>query len=65
MDKMNDNKGTPTKRTGLKNNSGSMNTSNESGSSGNEVGQTSEYNQPNPSIASPSIPDEMPARDVR
>ena len=53
MAKMKDSKGTPSKDTGSKNNN-----------SDNDVDykNSSEVENPNPSIATPSIPNEMPER---
>jgi hypothetical protein len=54
MNNMNDSKGTPSKDTGSKNNN-----------SDNDVDykNSSEIENPNPSIATPTIPNEMPARE--
>jgi hypothetical protein len=59
MDKMDDNKGTPTKRTGAKNEASYDNDMRM------EHGNVPEIEQPNPSKGTPSIPAEMPAREVR
>lgn len=64
MDRMEDNKATPTKRTGVKNDTGY-----EDAGNGNEknLGHdlSLEINQPGSDNATPSIPSEMPARDIR
>ena len=55
MYKLNDSKGTPSKETGAKSNN-----------SDNDVDykNSSEIENPNPSIATPPIPDEMPTRET-
>ncbi|MDF2543324.1 MAG: hypothetical protein K0S47_3042 [Herbinix sp.] len=59
MDKMDNNKATPTKRTGLQNDNNSDNNYQ------NNNTNTPEIEQPGPSTATPPIPAEMPAREVR
>lgn len=54
MDKMNDNKGTPSKDTGSKNNNSDNDVDYKNGS---------EIENPNPSTATPEVPDEMPVRE--
>lgn len=58
MDQMDNNKGTPTKRTSLRNdiNFENFNTSTDF---------IPEVEQPNPANSTPSIPEEMPARDYK
>lgn len=60
MDNYNNNKATPTKRTGENNNP--LDRGND-----NDATQkiTPEITQPNPSTATPSFPTEMPARDTK
>lgn len=57
MDKMDDNKGTPTKDTGSNNNISLNNTFN------SEFSGKPEIAEPNPMIGIPVIPVEMPARE--
>lgn len=54
MDRYNDNKATPTKRTGVKNDNDD-----------NTIITPPEIARPNPTSATPTIPDEMPARDIK
>ncbi|NLP16959.1 MAG: hypothetical protein GX379_07970 [Clostridiales bacterium] len=56
MDRYNDNKATPTKRTGVKNDNDDKN---------KITSITPEITQPNPSSATPTIPSEMPAREIK
>lgn len=56
MDKMYDNKGTPTKKTSLKNASNDDNT---------KRSDSPEIEQQNSSNATPTIPDEMPIRESK
>lgn len=56
MDRYNDNKATPTKRTGVKNDNDDKN---------KITSITPEITQPNPSSAAPTIPSEMPAREIK
>lgn len=58
MDRMKDNKATPSKETGS--NDVGRDTNTHSGED-----RASEYEQPNPSTATPAIPSEMPAREIR
>lgn len=59
MDRMNDNNATPKKDTGAK----GMSHDNQMSDEVKE--RDSEIEQPNPSIAIPAIPDEMPVREAR
>ena len=64
MDRFHDSKATPTKRTGKKNNSDSVHTGK------NIDNDTSKIIAPEivpttPATATPSIPDEMPAREIK
>lgn len=63
MDRYNDNKSTPTKRTGVKNDNSSFNSGNDSDD--NTIITQPEIALPNPTSATPTIPDEMPARDIK
>lgn len=58
MDKLNNNKATPTK-TRTRGDAGSDNNFR------NDTHLDTEIDQPDPSIATPSIPQEMPAREIR
>lgn len=63
MDRFNDNRATPKKRTGIKNDISSPDTEIERDN--NPIKKTSpEIDQPNPANATPTIPTEMPARDI-
>lgn len=64
MDRYNDSKATPTKRTGVKNDTNSIDTGNDRASNSNQ-GINPEIIQPNPSTATPSIPVEMPTREIK
>lgn len=68
MERFNDNKGTPTKRTGSNGVNGSHDTKSSNDqykdNNPNEV-ITPEILQPNPSSATPTIPMEMPAREMK
>ncbi len=57
MDKLNDNKSTPTKRTGIKNEDVDLGTKNE------DI-YSREIEQPNRSNATPDIPQEVPVREM-
>ncbi|HHU74923.1 MAG TPA: hypothetical protein GXZ28_09950 [Clostridiales bacterium] len=59
MDNIKDNKGTPLKRTALNNDFAKENNST------NDHNHTREINTPKPATATPSIPTEMPAREVQ
>lgn len=58
MDKLDNSKGTPTKRTGVKNEDVDLGTKNENINS-------REIEQPSRSDATPDIPQEMPAREMK
>jgi len=58
MDKLDDNKGTPTKRTGIKNDVVDLGTKNV------DI-YSREIEQPNRSDATPDIPQEMPVREMK
>ena len=58
MDKLNDNKSTPTKRTGIKNEDVDLGTKNE------DI-YSREIEQPNRSNATPDIPQEVPVREMK
>jgi len=58
MDKLDDNKGTPTKRTGTKNDVVDLGTKNV------DI-YSREIEQPNRSNATPDIPQEMPVREMK
>lgn len=60
MDRMDDSRATPKKRTGVKNDSNSTDRENDNSTS---QSISPEIAQPNPSSATPVIPTEMPARD--
>lgn len=59
MDKIQDNKGTPTKSTGTKDYTKLDNVFT------NKSGDAPEIDQPDPSIATPAIPQEMPIREIK
>ena len=64
MDSFDDNRATPKKRTGVKNDI--TYTGKESDDDGNQTRPIApEIAQPNPSSATPAIPTEMPARDIK
>ncbi len=64
MNIFDDNRATPKKRTGVKNN---INSPAKENDNDNNQAQTiaPEIAQPNPSSATPTIPTEMPARDIK
>lgn len=64
MDRYNDNKATPTKRTGVKNDNNSLDTGSDNDNNGNQI-ISPEIAQPNPTSATPNIPAEMPSRDIK
>lgn len=64
MDKYNDNKATPTKRTGE--NKGTSSTDVEYDNNNNSSQRIApEILQPNPTTATPNIPTEMPSREIK
>ena len=64
MDRLDDNKGTPTKRTGVKNDTSSPNKENDNDN--NPIKTISpEISPPNPTSATPTFPTEIPARDIK
>jgi hypothetical protein len=63
MDRINDNKGTPTKRTGVKNDYSSQNSKNKKDNNPTPASQP-EIAQPNPLSATPTFPTEIPTRDT-
>ncbi|NLL72897.1 MAG: hypothetical protein GX237_05160 [Clostridiales bacterium] len=67
MDRFNDNKGTPTKRTGSKGDNSSQDSrfDNNTGKDNGDGGITPEILEPKPNSATPTIPTEMPAREIR
>ncbi|HHT87409.1 MAG TPA: hypothetical protein GX002_00115 [Clostridiales bacterium] len=64
MDRINDNKGTPTKRTGVKNDTDFSDKEKDNGMIPTRT-MAPEISQPNPATATPSIPVEIPARNVK
>ena len=64
MDRFDDNRAIPKKRTGVKND---IHTPDKENDNDNNPTQTivPEISQPNPSSATPTIPTEMPARNIR
>jgi len=64
MDRYNDNKATPTKRTGVKNDNNSIDAGNDK-ENDPIITIAPEIAQPNPTSATPTIPPEMPARDIK
>lgn len=58
MDKLNDSKGTPTKRTGINDKDADL------GSKNDDI-YSREIEQPNHSNATPEIPQEMPVREMK
>jgi hypothetical protein len=64
MDRYNDNKATPTKRTGVKNDNNSPDPGN--GNDNNTIQIIApEIAQPNPTSATPTIPSEIPERNIK
>lgn len=63
MENYNDNKATPTKRTGVKNNNLLDTGKEKDDNTIQTIGP--EIRQPNPASATPTIPAEMPARNIR
>lgn len=64
MDRFNDNRATPKKRTGVKNATNTTDRENDNYKEATQI-MAPEIEQPNPSNATPSIPTEMPARDIK
>lgn len=63
MDSYNDNRATPKKRTGVKNDISSTDKENDNDNNQAQI-IAPEIAQPNPTSATPTIPAEMPARDI-
>lgn len=64
MERFDDNRARPKKRTGIKNDIDSPDKENENDKKPAHI-IAPEIAQPNPTSATPTIPSEMPARDVR
>ncbi|NLO09585.1 MAG: hypothetical protein GX129_06900 [Clostridiales bacterium] len=64
MDRFNDNRATPKRRTGVKNDIDSPNKENDNDKEPTHI-IAPEIAQPNPTSATPTIPSEMPARDIK
>lgn len=68
MDRFNDNNATPTKRTGPKSDNSYKDSENNTGRDNDRSANTGiipEIPYPNPTSATPSIPSEMPAREMK
>lgn len=64
MDRFNDSRSTPKRRTGVKNDTGSPDKDNNGDKDPIQI-IAPEIAQPNPTSATPTIPTEIPARDIR
>lgn len=64
MDRFDDNRATPKKRTGVNNDISSPDKENDNDKNPTQI-VAPEIAQPNPTSATPTIPTEMPARDLK